>query len=528
MSERNNLGRPDFERALVQAFDELAPAPGPELLKQTLHLIESEPQRDGRSLPVLRPWWGWGATAVLALGIVVGAAVGLSAASLIADEPLPSGPALTGSPTGSADGASGSTPAASGSPVSPPDDPDPGPPHDPNADWERIDLPDPAPGVDGGGRPADIVEFRDHYVVVGSVDGFCGSDILMPAPGCEERLREFTGVGRLQDAAVWISEEARTWELLESSTFERATMVSAATDGERIIVAGLALDPPGILGVSTGGTATIWVSMDGRQWDIAASGSPLPEFVEWTSNGWIGVRNTQILGPGGRFVDGSPQFLESEDGEVWSPVAEPAELGPGRVEDLAVDATGTVIAVGYHSVVTTEGLLDSSTALAWRTTDGRSWELAPEQDALVINGPGGLFMQTVAATSDGWMALGRADDMLDGVGSWTSRDGLTWSRLPDESAPAGESPEEREYVTVAHLLWTDPGLVATGTVAGEGGSRNAVWVSADGETWERVPDQPTLEGGISALIADGDVVIAAGGRYPSTDNYLPVVYLTTR
>lgn len=527
MSERNDLGSPDFERVLARALDELAPAPGPELMKQTLHLIESEPQRDGRSLPVLRPWWGWGATAVLAAGIVVGAAVGLSAASLIADEPPPSGPAVTDSPTGSADGASSSSPVASGSPVLPPDDPDPGPPHDPNADWERIDLPDPAPGVDGGGKPADLVAFGDRYVIVGSVDGFCGSDILRPTPGCAERLAELTDAPRLQAAAVWISEDARTWELLESPTFERATMVTAATDGERIIVAGIALGPRGPLGFSSEGTPTVWMSMDGRQWDIAASGSPLPEFVEWTPNGWVGVRNTRIEGRGGLIVDGGPQFLASENGEVWSPINEPGELGPGRVEDLAVDDSGTVVAVGYHEVVTTEGLLESSRPLAWRTTDGRTWESAPDQDAFVFDGPGGLYMQTVAATSDGWMALGRADDMLDGVGSWTSRDGLTWSRLPELSVPAGVTPAA-EYVTVGQLLWTDPGLVATGTVAGEGGSANAVWISADGATWERVPDQPTLEGGISALIADGELVVAAGGRNPSTDNYLPVVYLTTR
>lgn len=514
------MSRPDtseLERALQQTLPELIAPPSGALLERTLRQVAATPQRRTGAfrIPRLSTRAGWSSMVVAAAAAVAGIVVGGSAVLLIANRPPASPPPATVSPSASATASSSASALPTATPRA----------VQPEATWERIDLADPAAGVDGGGRPAEIIAFGDRYVVVGSVDGYCGNDILVPAPGCSERLEALTDEPRLQAAAVWISEDARSWDLVESPSFERGRMFDATTDGERIVVAGSVLDSPVVYG-SIEGTATVWISTDAQRWEIAASGGPLPEFVEWTPNGWVGVRNTETQGPGFLIADGGPQFLASEDGEVWVPVTEPGDLGPGRVVDLAFDGTGTVIAVGYDEVVTAEGMLDSSTPLSWRTTDGRTWEVAPRQDAFIFDGPaGGLYLQTISATPEGWMALGRADDTPDGVGAWASRDGLTWARLPELSAPGGVLPDA-EYVTVQQLFWTDPGLIATGGLPGETGTEFAVWVSADGKTWDLMHRQPGA--GFNTLIVDGDLVVSAGTSSASSDNPVPAVYLTTR
>lgn len=508
MSAHDRHGHAELEHDLIRAVHDLAPEPAPDLLARAMRAVESTPQRRGLLRTAGPGGWGWSTLAAMTAGTLAAVAIGFSAASLI------------GTPPASSSAPPRLSPSASGSPQ------ESRAALEPDAEWEQIELPDPAPGVDGGAVPTDIVGFGGGYVVVGSVEGFCGSDILTPEPGCGDRLADLTDEPRLQAAVVWTSEDARSWELIESPTFERGSMLDAATDGERLVVAGRVLDSPQY--GSFDGEPAVWTSTDGRHWDVAASGGSLPALVEWTPNGWVGVRNTTGEGPGGLIVDAGPQFFASEDGLTWSPVTDPGGLGPGRVEDLAVDDVGTVVAVGYHEISTTEGLLESSTPLAWRTVDGHTWEPAPVQPAFAFGGAsGGLYMQAISRTSDVWMALGRADDVEDGVGAWTSSDGLSWTRQPEGSAPDGET-AEADYVTVNLLFNTDPGLVATGTVPGESGSETAVWLSADGSTWELVRANALASWGIRALLADGNLVLAAAADSPSTDNYLPIVLVATR
>ena len=47
------------------------------------------------------------------------------------------------------------------------------------------------------------------------------------------------------------------------------------------------------------------------------------------------------------------------------------------------------------------------------------------------------------------------------------------------------------------VAWTGEHLVATGSVAGEGGSVIAFWLSRDGTTWDLVEGQQALDNGSS-------------------------------
>jgi hypothetical protein len=506
-------------REVAEALADLAPRPGPGLLAATLRRIASTPQMaamtpESSGSPSPR----WRTLGLAATVVVAGIAVGLTAASLL-------GPGQTASQPTEMPSASGTT----GPTVEPLDT---APPivastrpslvaHDAGAAWDRIDLPDPVPGVFGGSDPRKLLPFRDQYVLAGSVSAGCVNDIHQPPPGCTDRLAELTTGYSYQSAAVWTSSDGRRWELIESEAFHDGAMTDGATDGERIVVAGVVGARP--LEVGGEGQAAIWTSTDGRTWEVVKPEGPVPELLEWTTSGWIGLRNTRAL-EGSAYVAAGPEFLASADGLEWEVVSAGGALGRGHAADLAVDLAGaTALAVGYHETVSGDGLLEFGSAVAWRTRDGRSWERAPDQQSLVSSGPGGLYLQSVTANDDGWLGVGRADDAVEAGGVWKSRDGLSWDRL--SLAP----PRFGGYGTIDHVTWTNPGFVATGTIAGAHGSVISVWVSADGSSWKPVRRQPSLEDGVpTGIIADGDLIVAVGIRSSAPDHWLPVVYVTSR
>lgn len=508
-----------LDRELSEVFADLAPRPGPSLMASVTRRIATTPQVTERAtLFEGSPSRIWRTLGLGAVGVVAGIVVGLTAASILGSAPIAS------QPTGTLLASGTSGPAVSPHETALPSAASTRPSltaHDPGAAWERIDLPDPVPGVFGGGGIRKILAFRGEFVLLGSVYANCVSDIHEPPPECTDRLSELTTGSAYQAGIAWISIDGRDWELIQSEAFDAGSVTDASTDGDRIVAVGEISDLPIELGGDS--HAAIWTSTDGRAWEVVEPEGPVPEYLEWTANGWVGVRNTRTL-EGSAYVAAGPEFLASRDGVRWEVVSEGGALGRGHVADLAVDLAGTTaIAVGYHEMVTEDGHLGSGSAVAWRTQEGRSWERTPDQQSLVFSGPGGLYLQSVTATDDGWLGVGRVDDAGEAGGVWRSADGLAWERLT--SAP----PRSDGYGTIDHVAWTNPGFVATGTIAGEHGSVIAAWVSADGATWEPVHRQPALEEGTSVgVIAVGDLIVAPGIRSSAPDHWLPVVYVTSR
>jgi hypothetical protein len=110
----------------------------------------------------------------------------------------------------------------------------------------------------------------------------------------------------------------------------------------------------------------------------------------------------------------------------------------------------------------------------------------------------GALMHAVAAGGPGLVAVGREGLGADGNGSaavWTSVDGFTWSRVPhDETVFGGTGGQQMFGVVVG-----GPGLVAVGRegLGADGNGSAAVWTSPDGFTWSRVPDDEEIFGGPS-------------------------------
>jgi hypothetical protein len=112
-------------------------------------------------------------------------------------------------------------------------------------------------------------------------------------------------------------------------------------------------------------------------------------------------------------------------------------------------------------------------------------------------------MHAVTAHGEGLVAIGFDSDGNPGAVVWTSADGVTWARLPDDQTVFGGA-------NMWDVIVGGPGLVAVG--AGDSGP--AVWTSTDGTTWSRVPhDQAAfgaVDSGMFRVTAGGPGLVAVG------------------
>jgi hypothetical protein len=114
-------------------------------------------------------------------------------------------------------------------------------------------------------------------------------------------------------------------------------------------------------------------------------------------------------------------------------------------------------------------------------TAARVIELPTNADDLgyhTVDSWAGLWVRDVVAAGPGFVAVG--SDQYGGQ-VWTSSDGETWDRLPDD--PQWKATEIFRVTT-----WKD-GIIAAGLDANE---HIVFWASTDGVKWKRAPDAPSL------------------------------------
>ena len=104
----------------------------------------------------------------------------------------------------------------------------------------------------------------------------------------------------------------------------------------------------------------------------------------------------------------------------------------------------------------------------WTSPDGFTWTRVPDDET--VRG----IMTAVTAGGPGLVAVGL--DLSGSTAVWTSVDGITWSQAPHDDAVFGSYPDWISDVTVG-----GPGLVAVGNLeddAAVGGNSDdaAVWV----------------------------------------------------
>ncbi len=244
---------------------------------------------------------------------------------------------------------------------------------------------------------------------------------------------------------------------------------------------------------SNGINAAAWFSADGITWGRAPHNDP--------AFGGLGFQQMRsVTSFEGRLFavgqDGSRGYAEaavwtSEDGISWERVPHNEEVFGGHGDQVMRSVTAWA---GGLAAAGTDHSGDNDDAAIWTSTDGITWERVPHDDFIF----GGFLYQgisSIVAWNDGLVAVGT--DQIAGDEDavvWISSDGVTWEWAPhDEEVFGGD--EDQGMTSVA--AWSGR-LVAVGYDTSGGDLDAVVWVSSDGITWERVPQDEDAFGG------DGD------------------------
>jgi hypothetical protein len=196
------------------------------------------------------------------------------------------------------------------------------------------------------------------------------------------------------------------------------------------------------------------------------------------------------------------------DGKRWNKVSSASFGGPDDQQMFGVTSVGSaLIAVGMS-----RPHLD---AAVWFSVDGRAWNRIHSR---ALGGLKDQGMLSVARGGPGMVATGF--DSSNGsrdAAVWVSRDGFKWTEFPpDPSVFGGTGTQE-----MVGLAPGGPGLVGVGYSEQRGDLNGAVWVSADGITWNPTRRDTDLVGlgeqRIKSAISFGSHLIAVGREEGTTD-----------
>ena len=192
---------------------------------------------------------------------------------------------------------------------------------------------------------------------------------------------------------------------------------------------------------------------------------------------------------------------------VWSQVPhDETALGGARLAsmvDVTVGGPG-LVAVGF------DGTNDDLDAAVWTSADGISWIRAPA-DERVLGGEGTQSMASVTVAGLGLVAVGSIGLRGDfDAAVWISGDGMRWSRVPPDEAALGGA----GFQSMASVTEGGPGAVAVGSEVTRNDEVAAVWTSADGFVWTRVPTDEALGGdgfqSMASVTVGGPGLVAVG------------------
>lgn len=235
-------------------------------------------------------------------------------------------------------------------------------------------------------------------------------------------------------------------------------------------------------------------------------------------------------------VDPEPDLDPLRLGEVWERVdGDPRVFG-------AVPPVVTALGTGVDRAIAVGRTRDGSRALLmWISSDGRDWSV--RDGAAAFGGASGATVEIrdLVARGNGFVAVGiealsavageaaedvetvepSDDDDQQGefeiaepptvadepVGRirgavWLSDDGETWERVGSGAA----SLEADGNVLLTAIATGGPGLIAVGSVDSGDDRHGAVWVSNDGSGWLRVPHDPAAFGESGRTSIEGLVV----------------------
>ena len=203
----------------------------------------------------------------------------------------------------------------------------------------------------------------------------------------------------------------------------------------------------------------------------------------------------------------------SADGRAWTDLTLALAVAVGSDSwpvGMPDPGLGDAAAVGNRVVIT--GRDAHGTMVWWGDLAGGFHEVA-NRDVF-----SDAVIAAVAAGPSGFIAVGTDMHGQRPRGAvWTSADGADWTRVPDAPAfdvgvftPVGME-GERIAGGIRAIAAGGPGLVAVGATCGDGGGCSAAgWWSADGITWSR-GIVDAAAGGLSSVAVGSAGIVAVGG-----------------
>ncbi|HEU4671564.1 MAG TPA: hypothetical protein VFS32_01565 [Candidatus Limnocylindrales bacterium] len=321
--------------------------------------------------------------------------------------------------------------------------------------------------------------------------------------------------------------------------------VAATSDG---LVAVGVQQPPAV--------AVAFESHDGSRWQPASGFAP-----------GLGTSALGVASGAGRTIvvgrdDAGAAAWIRDAAATWRAATGVDLAGPaGATAMTSVAAVGGSFLAGGYSDDPARG---TTAAAAWRSTDGQAWRR--ERSAAfdggriegVAGGPRGVVavgtrgdpvrgpaaawvrsangtwqratiddeagvMRAVVAVGTGFVAVG--DDPGDRTAAvWRSADGTSWTRLPPDAAlrtPSGP-------IRMLSVAGDGRGLVATGWRSDAANGSAVAWLSDDGTRWRQTDWLPSFSGGQMAAVAIVGQTLVAAGRTGYPDNNQATIWTTSR
>ena len=211
----------------------------------------------------------------------------------------------------------------------------------------------------------------------------------------------------------------------------------------------------------------------------------------------------------GWFAGGAGPLLRSSDGITWEVVDVPSILGYefagqlGYVDNLFLSPDGERLTLLYRRAAEAE----STVATLVTTTDGETWVKNAHPSQSLFDSSG---IAAVVQGGDGLLAVGSSPggEFVPTAAVFTSPDGLRWRRV----TPRGD-PDFDDKV-MEDVMWLGDRFIGVGGDFFETGLMTA-WSSPDGLAWRRLPHPPeTTDPSVAQMtaravtVADGFVWVA--------------------
>jgi hypothetical protein len=249
------------------------------------------------------------------------------------------------------------------------------------------------------------------------------------------------------------------------------------------------------VGGEGGAAAAVWTSVDGLTWtrvphdrEIFGSSTALGFGMNSVTAGGPGLVAVGAWGEQPTVIDA--KVWTSVDGLTWTRVPHDEAVfgGEGAQIPWSVTAGGPgLVAVGE----------DGAGAAVWTSVDGFDWVQVSDDEAIfsatygsdfatdsrVYQPPpagAGLAMNEVIAVGHGLVAVGGPTydhrgpiDGVLGAAVWTSPDGITWSRVPHDTAVFGGTGE----IGISSVTTAGSNLVAVGS------NQHSIEIDANAAVW---------------------------------------------